>query len=95
MNIALIGARNVASVHAAPRCAPFRSAPGCGYAEQVWSMQAFGFVGCRSSRLTNHHRPNPSLNRTRRKQRRSLLAWVPARRLAHSVGRFALEDTKP
>jgi hypothetical protein len=81
MNVALAGACNVASDRAAPRCAQFRLAPRRRYAEQVWSMQASGTVGRLGFRSTEHHRPNPAFNRTRWKQHRALLAWLPARRL--------------
>jgi hypothetical protein len=81
MNVALSRACNVASDHAAPRCVALRLAPGNRYAEHVWSMQASGIVGRMGFRSTGHHRPNPALNRTRRKQRRPLRACLPARRL--------------
>jgi hypothetical protein len=79
MSRALVGTCDVASDSAAPRCAPLRSAPGQRYATCAWSMQAFGVVGRVSHRSPLHHRPNPVFNRTRRKQRYSLLAFVLAR----------------
>ncbi len=59
-------ASDVASDHAAPRCARLRSVLGIRYAERVWPMQAFGLVGRMEHRSTLHHRPNPAFNRTRR-----------------------------
>src|SRR4249920_815635 len=45
MNSALSDACEVAFDHAAPRCAPLRSAPSSRYAVRVWSMQASGLAG--------------------------------------------------
>ena len=72
MKAALCGVCEVASDHAAPRCAPRRWALGIRYAEGVWSMQAFGLVGRMEYRSTLHHRPNPVFNRSAERQRRSV-----------------------
>ena len=82
MNIALSSATNTASGRAAPRCAPLRFAPGCGYAEQVRSLQASGLVERMSSRSTKHHQPNQPLKRTRREASPCFAGLVSARRLA-------------
>ena len=82
MNIVLVSAWNLASVHAAPRCAPLRLAPGCAYAEQVGSGQASGLVGRMSSRSIQHHRPNQPLKGTRREASSCFAGIVPARPLA-------------
>jgi hypothetical protein len=59
MNLAVSGACDVASDHAAPRWAPLCLALGIRYAERVWSMQMFGLVGHMERRSALHHRPNP------------------------------------
>jgi len=82
MNIALASATNTASGRPAPRCAPLRLAPGCEYAEYVWSMQASGLAGRMNLRSTKHHRPNQPLKRTRRTASPCFAGLVPARRLA-------------
>jgi hypothetical protein len=66
MDTRLSGVWDVASDRAAPRCVPLRLAPGRGYAEHVWLMQAFEMVGRMSFRSTEHHRSNQPLKRTRR-----------------------------
>ena len=73
MNVAPSGVWNTTSVRAAPRRAPLRLAPGCGYAEQVWSLQAFALVGRRTFRSPMHHRPNNRLKRSAQRRCR----WVP------------------
>ena len=82
MNLALPSATNTASGRPAPRCAPLRLAPGCEYAEQVWSMQASGLAGRMNLRSTKHHQPNQPLKRTRRTASPYFAGLVPARRLA-------------
>ena len=70
MKLALFSACDVASDRAAPRSASLRSPPGNWYAESVLSMQAFCVVGRMIHRSTLHHRPNPSLERSAKRQRR-------------------------
>ena len=69
MNVALSSVWSIASDHAAPRRASLRLAPGCGYAERVWSMQVSGTEGRMSFRSTEHHRPNQPFNRSAKKRR--------------------------
>ena len=80
MNLALFAVGDVAFVQGVPRCTPLRLAPGCGYAEQVWSMQASGFAGRMGFCPSTPHRPNQPLNRGAKPRRCSVPATlrVPA-----------------
>jgi hypothetical protein len=92
MDTRLSGVWDVASDRAAPHCVPLRLAPGRGYAEQVWSMQASEMVGRMSFRSTEHHRPNQPLKRTRRTAESCFAGLVSARRLAASRSAFRASD---
>ena len=83
MKLALSNACDVASDRAAPRRASLRSS-GNRYAERVWSMQAFGVVGRMIHRSTLHRRPNPALERTAERRRRS----VPVARCAPAAAQL-------
>ena len=82
MNTALSGVCNVVSDQTAPRWTPLRLALSCGYAEQVWLMQASGIVGRTSFRSTKHHRPNQPFNRSAQRRRR----WLPVALRAPAPG---------